>query len=464
MTISPQLLAVLRCPYCGHGVTFHASRIPPLGADDFGILDCGCRLHPVVDGIPILLRSPVGEFEHQSGTLASDGAMPEQLVQLIRTGHEGAALSRCLAHARTAARPAGPTGGRLARRAALTRLGRWLSVRHVRASVLSRRRRLSACDVLRFFFGANSPLGQHIGDYFVMRFGQPRHLAALALLSNVAGGSKPLLDIACGAGHFEHYLTRRRDPASVIGVDINYVELWIARHWIAPAGDFVCCDARDGLPFADDVFAATFCSDAYHYIRRRDALLSEIRRCAPGRMVVLTRVGNGAVGPNEGQETDVPGYVDEIGEGTLRVFDEVGLVRDYLARRNPLTASRDDLEEASRSKWLSFVWNGPRRVRNPAWEESDWPHAVGSLGLNPIYVATRLPDGTMELQFRFPGIWYAFENAAMLSYQPRSLTLTRAEAEQLESGTNEPLSLGLLRRFVLLGMPERYVGSAGGGL
>jgi SAM-dependent methyltransferase len=438
---------------------YRPARIPPLGAAAFGVLDCGCRLHPVVDGIPILLRGPVGEFEHQSGALAAGGATPQQLVRLIRAGREGEALGRCLSYAPGAAdarSPGGPPAPGIAG---------WLARRRVRARLLARRNRLSACDALRFFFGADSPLGEHIGDYFVMRFGQPRHLAALALLSNVAGGPGAVLDVACGAGHLEHYLTRRADPARVVGVDINYFELWIARHWIAPAAAFVCCDARDGLPFADGTFTATFCSDAYHYFGDRASLLGEIRRCAPGGTVVLTRVGNAAVTPNEGRELSVQGYGDEISADGLRVFDEAGLVRDYLARRNPLARARDDTGEADRSKWLSFAWNVPSRVRDPAWDEPDWPHAAGVLGLNPVYVPIRLPGGAVELRFRFPGVWYAFENGAMLAYQPRSLRLGPDEVERLRSGAAAgSLSLDLVRKFVLLGMPERYRGTASAGL
>jgi SAM-dependent methyltransferase/uncharacterized protein YbaR (Trm112 family) len=461
VTIEPDLLAVLRCPYCGNRLSFRVSRTPQLGAAEFGLLDCGCRLHPVVDGIPILLQAPVGAFEHTSGAAAHQGATPAQLVELIRSGREGEALSRCLSHATTPPLPLRLLGWRLSHSEPAARLTRWLHAEQLRATVLSRRNRISACDALRFFFQADSPLGEAVGDYFVMRFGQPRHLAALALLGNLPAGPKPILDIGCGTGHIDHFLTRRREAGGVVGLDVNFFQLWIARHWIAPRAAFVCCDVHDGLPFADDVFGATFCCDAYHYLRDRQALLREVERCAPGRMAVLTRVGNASHGPNEGQELSVQGYRDEIAAGTLRVFDEISLVRDYLARRNPLARPADDLEEAQDSKWLSFAWNAPREVRTPPWDESAWPHAVGSLGLNPIYVPTRLGDGAVELRFRFPGIWFAFENAAILTYQPRSLTLSRSDVARLDRGASDPLTADLIRKFVLLGMPERYTERTG---
>jgi SAM-dependent methyltransferase len=191
-------------------------------------------------------------------------------------------------------------GWRLSKGSLAIRLARARGKRRVLRELLASRDASSATEVFRFFYRPESPLDIAVGDYFSLRFGQPRHLVAVCLLAQLPTDDKPVLDIACGCGHLDHYLTSRIDPLSVVGVDLNFFHAWIARHWIALAGAFVCANATEGLPFADNSFSATICSDAYHCIPERAQLNAEVRRCAPGRPGIITYAGNVGVMPNEG--------------------------------------------------------------------------------------------------------------------------------------------------------------------
>jgi len=450
-------LDLLRCPYCKGRFTFASVERPALGRGEFGLLRCTCSTFPVVDGIPIIQRTNVGMFEHTQGTSEVDGVPVGQLVKLIETGAAERALLECVSlPPDLAGSIQGLVGWRRARHPAVTALaravGRWRFV----AKVLRSRDAMSASDVLEYYYLKGGPLHPTLGHYFIRRFGQPRHLAALSLAATVPAGSKPVLDIAAGIGHIEHYLTSRSDPVDVVGLDMNFYHLWIARHWMAPSAWFICANASDGLPFVDDAFSATICSDAYHLIGNRKTMLAEVERCAPARMVVLTRVGNSAVMPNEGNERTLDEYLAEFGVASVRAFEEGELVRHYLRRNDPLGEAALPERQLRSSKWFSFAWNVPDTRARSIHSDAVPPHAVGALGYNPIYVQEPRIDGGVRLRFEFPHPWYAYENHGMLAYHPRVVTLSREESRSLTSTGSRELVESLIDSFVVLGLPSRF--------
>jgi SAM-dependent methyltransferase/uncharacterized protein YbaR (Trm112 family) len=456
LTLRDSLLPFIRCPYCAGNFEFDEKSRPAMGRAEFGLLRCACSTFPVVDGIPIIQRTPVCMLEHTRGTQETEGIEIAALVDLIRRGDTLDALLECVAvpEIPKAWRAA---GWRLSHSRLAMRAARWRSKKKFVGRVLEQRDRLGASDVLGYYYLSGGPLAPAMGHYFIRRFGQPRHLAALAMAATIPSQSKPILDIACGIGNLEHYFGCRSDPARAVGLDMNFYHLWIARHWMAPSARYVCANASDGLPFADAAFAATICSDAYHLIRNHEHLLREIERCAPGRTVVLTRVGNGSVMPNEGVERSLQGYLSEFG-AVARAFDEDSLVRRYLRRVDAFSVAVQSEDELGESKWLSFAWHVPTTPLRTIAADTIAPHAVGTLGINPIYAQTPGPAGSLQLQFQFPLVWYAYENHAMLSYHPRLAALSRAQLENLSSWRDDPAMQQLVDAFVLLGLPSRFSG------
>jgi SAM-dependent methyltransferase len=446
--------ATLRCPYCREGFAFRESTCPPLGAAEFGVLQCSCSEFPVVDGIPIVQKAHVGMFEHTTGETQVAGIRPDSLVDLIKSGHAEDALLECLT---LPVLPAQWLPWRVAHSHQGQTLARTLGKRQLRSGLLETRQCIGVQTLIDFFYRPSSPLGTEVGNYFLFRFGQPRHLAALILLATLPQSDKPVLDIACGLGHLEHYLIGRRNAVPASGSDMNFFQLWIARHWMAPAGHFVCANAEDGLPFASDCFSAVVCSDAYHYISNRRTLQQEIDRCAPAKPVLLTRVGNAAVSPHEGRESTLDEYVREFDTAEVRWFSEQRLVRLYLRATNPFSEQAEGAHALRESKWLSFAWNVPRPSTPAAWADGDWPHAVGALGLNPIY-RRDTAGSEIRLRFDFRTPWYAYENHEMLSYHPRTATVHSALLDRLATSRDDPAVASLVASFVLVGLPDRFGG------
>jgi|GEM_PF-1443865 len=491
--MKPEFLALLRCPYCRGSFAFREIPRAEFLAEESGVLRCACSAFPVIDGIPVLQKAAVGIFENTTGTAQSEGTSIAELVRLLESGRSLEALERCLAP------PAQPLPDRLKRllpwRVAngefLRNRVRRKESRRLRTEILAKRNRISVREILDFYFHPGSALGPAMGHYFALRFCQPRHLAALSLLAALPPDSKPVLDIACGLGHLEHYLTHRTGPIHAVGTDMNFFHVWIARHWFAPSADYVCANAGDGLPFADGCFSASLCSDAYHYIPNRAGLLREIERCAPGRPVFLTRVGNRDVMPNEGAERSLRDYLKECGGGSgegadlsggsgsregavpgrgshegaakgeraVSVFSETDLLQAYLQGRNPLdrlAGNPEGLEELREAKWLSFAWNLGPALRARPREKSEPPHAVGRIGVNPIYRASRRTATATLMRFDFPLPWYAYENHAMLSYHPRTAELPTTAREGLQAWRDDAGLAKLVESYVLIGMPERF--------
>lgn len=445
-------LAMLRCPFCRGGFRFEEVARPPLGRGAFGVLECTCSAFPMIDGVPVIQRAPVAVFEHTRGERETEGVAVETLVAMLRAGKAAEALNECLV-APAVPRPVRALiRRRLLDSALVARAARPLGKRALETRVLKPRDTIGACDVFDFYY-FSGPLDSGLGHYFINRFAQPRHLAALALAATLKSDAKPFLDIACGAGHLEHYFTTRPDPAGVVGLDINFHQVWIAKHWIAPAGEYVCADASAGLPFADDSFGATICSDAYHYIGERQTLLREIERCAPARPVLLTRVGNRAVMPHEGDERALDDYLGEFAGREARVFEEGELVRAYLKRDDPFDTPQRPKTALAEAKWFSFAWSMPQTRRAVA--EPPAPHAVGKLDINPIYAQAVQAGGKTKLNFVFPQTWYAYENHAMLSYCPQEATVPAGDPRSWRKEEQRTLT----DAFVLLGLPERFAES-----
>ena len=92
---------------------------------------------------------------------------------------------------------------------------------------------LTAEDWLDLFYKQHSPLEGDLGSYFFCRLAQPRHLATLVLTSYLPPSEKPILDLACGFGHLGYNLAESPAAHSVVGVDRNFFQLWVAQYWDA---------------------------------------------------------------------------------------------------------------------------------------------------------------------------------------------------------------------------------------
>lgn len=451
-----RLQAALRCPDCREPLTFSQAPHQPDDAGAYGILCCPTHVYPVIDGIPVLRSGRVSVQDHMTGREEVVGPSVAELVSTVQGSQPTEALVDLLAFP-----PSLPLGLEQlpVLRLPLTRgpgsramlAARRKKVRTLLATPIGEQ---TAQDWFELGYLRSRNVNRELYPYFLLRFGQPRYLASLSLATLLPTDGRPVLDLACGFGHVMHHMASRANPVPMVGVDRNFFQLWVARRWIAPHADYVCADATAPLPFHDDAFGAAMCTDAFHLFGNQRACLAELRRC--GGLVIIDRVGNGLLEPHDVESELYPaGYVDLLDGAPYRMVGQRELVDGYLAGHGPALAAQRPVEDFAEEKWLSIVVDptGHSFTDHPHFAIA--PHGEGRLGVNPIYRVERDEDN-VRLLFEFPSTWYAFENADMLAYHSAGIRLTSQEFAAVRAGRRSDRTDELVRRFVLIGMPERY--------
>ena len=444
------LVPLLRCPASGKPLDFEEVPQAHHQAGTCGLLRSSYGLvYPVLDGVPILTDARLDIKSIADSLVLAPGPEPGDIAALVAAGRGLDALVELLAFpvCPWPLNRAGPT-----RRASLWTGVRTLSVaargRSVRA-MLRRRDALTAEDWLASFYW-HSPTVNDPFNYFLLRPGQPRHLATLGLLTVLPPAAAPVLDLACGYGHFLHALTVGQGlPA--IGLDQNFHQVWVARHYIAPGAAVVCADADRPLPFADGSLSAAMVADAFGHLYKKAQVLAEFDRVTGGGPALIASVGNRLVAPLEADERTPDGYAALLGERPWRVLTEPDLLARYLDGRAPDLSESSPAAEVDATKFLYYVVDPSQASFTAHGPFATWPHAAGTLGVHPIYAR----DGD-RLRFAFPSPWYAFENRAMQDYMPDTATLPPGIDDALVRGEVPPAAEPLLAVAVLLGMPDRY--------
>jgi uncharacterized protein YbaR (Trm112 family) len=411
-------LDILRCPFCGSRLELVESMFHRRDGDEIhdGVLGCLCCIFAVVDGIPVM--------------------------------HLEGASTRARAHVE-----AGRTD--LARRA-------MLNLEDDRQAQEFEELLASPQVTYRASVGALNATPEE--GYFVYRFSDPSYAVAHPLVRAVAGtvleSGGRAIDVCGGSGHLTRALLDLSSEPPVLA-DLYFSKVWLARRFVTPGCEAVCCDGNAPLPFARGVFRYAMCADAFMYIWMKRLLVQEMTRLldadAPGA-VVITHTHNARVwSPSHGDTLPPEGYRNLFETLEPRVFAESALLADVVAG-GPLDLSRRDSPEALDAEpALVVVASRTRDV--PAICRTHpldlRPGATGELRLNPLYVVAQQGD-RIQLRLRFPSTDYADEFAACREYLPDEVTISAGALAALGSGRLGPELQDLARRRVILDLPKHY--------
>jgi len=372
----PELFA---CPSCRGPLT-----------RELGALRCSCAAYPVVEGIPIFTPWAKNREFTLEEVLARHLPPAEGLAAKI--------LRRLL-----------PGTGRIAD-AVLNRDATFLDL----AAALGRTGDL---------------------DYFRYRFSDLSYLSTAALLTPLGQG--PVLDLGCGAGHLAYALSKRIPRGMIVGLDLSFTLLYLAKRFVAPSALFVCADASAPLPFRDGAFEAGLCADTFNYLPDRAATARELLRVVRGPLL-LSRLAD-------------PSF---RGRGSLAPLEPDAYLAMFSARAPRLHRDRDLLEAFLKTRSLDLTRTNASRdevlTLSAGVEARIWPGAdyfVSGSQLNPIY-ETKEDGDRIHLKRRFISERYAEVYRAVDEFLPESLSVTR---EQIASPDPE-----LVKKFVLLDLPDNY--------
>jgi SAM-dependent methyltransferase/uncharacterized protein YbaR (Trm112 family) len=439
------LLRRLCCPFCGGSLNASGNdqkRREP----EYDILTCWCGRYPVVAGIPILKKDPSGSINELVALIESDRPR-EALLALV------APNSPELAPAWIRSLPSLRGIRRLKRLAHQRALRDWQQ----RAAMLlmDQEGQATAGALLDFYFRKQ----RENYNYFYFRFGQPRYLVGLSFASFIHRPQKPILDLACGCGHLTRSLVQRAQGQPVIGVDESFFGLYVAKHWIAPEAEYVCCKADRALPFSNGAFSVAFCSDAFHYFVNKAATIRELKRLTQhDGLIMVIRVHNARLRrPHSGRPLPPEGYQALAADIPHRLVADSDVLVRYRQKQGPALARPVDVRSLAQAPLLSLVASPRQEVFRDYGAFEDWPHAEGRLSLNPLYVAEeRNALGNLRLRRTFPSAFYEEEHLECKDYLPETVQVPPEVWANLTEGMRAPAVESLIEQCVVLGMPERY--------
>lgn len=370
----------LRCPVSG-GV---------LLADSPHSLAAGMRW-PVVDGIPFLRAD---RLELAKAALAAlDAGRDEKALVLLLADQDG--------WART------PPASEAERRA-----------------VVRGRAKISFREAMdRLAFGP-------VGTYFAHRWSDPTFLSGLALAEAHGVGGR-VLELACGAGHYLREFARVADV--VVGGDIVFAKLWLARHYVVPRARLVCFDAGVAWPFADGAFDTVFCHDAFYFLPEKPHVAAEMQRVAP--RVLVGHAHNALVDNFSSGSPLAPGAYAALFDRPL-MYDDRELTSALVEARAPRPVGAEALADAPAVSWASGAGVGQAVAGGLAL-----PQPGTALRRNPLYDAGVL---------RYPSERYASEYGSLATYPA-----TAEGPETAVAGSDAVIEL-LARRRVLLDLPASW--------
>lgn len=268
-----------------------------------------------------------------------------------------------------------------------------------------------------------------VGTYFAHRWSDPTFLSGLALAQSHWRDGGRVVELACGAGH---YLRAFAGHASkVIGCDLVFAKLWLARHYVAPDATLLCFDAAAPWPLADSAADILFCHDAFYFLPDKTHVAAEMQRVSP--RILVGHMHNALVDNlSSGAPLDPAGYAALFPGAVL--FDDQELTAALIESRAPVASN--DLAAAAAVALASRagaagIASGP--LTNPP--------AGARLRRNPLYV-----DGSIA----WPSPRYATEYGPLATYP-----VATDAPEQARAGS-DAVTDALAHRRVLVDLPERW--------
>ena len=179
-----------------------------------------------------------------------------------------------------------------------------------------------------------------VADYFAYRWSDPTYLSGLQLLQLATlGEGLPLLEIACGVGHYLREASRRGIEA--IGVDVVFSKLWLARRFVAEEARLVCADVAAGLPLPDQLAGTVFCHDAFYFLEDKQRVVEEMSRVSRGSVVIGHAHNREADNLSPGEPWSVAEYAAVLPRA--RLFDDQELTLAFLEARAPVSRTAEQL-------------------------------------------------------------------------------------------------------------------------
>ena len=378
------LLDALSCPFCSGKFSVSSGD----GQSDnwqYAVLSCYCGKYPVVAGIPIIRK----------GIIGNSGETTQAVSELIISGKNQDALLAMTMPPAPASDELVPAWldhlpqikgvGRIRNLFGKVAMPHWIKSR--REFLAAGPQGKTASEYLKMCLG----MRDQNRDYNAMmhRFGQPRQLVSLSLMTVIESPRGPVLDFGCGFGHLTCHLARRVGPQPIIGVDLDFIRVYIAKNFLAPDASYVCCDGNTSLPFRSGFFSAVYSSDTLFMVPNKVICTRELRRVVDREgLIVIPGIRNGLVEPEKypiSMTVPYHAYGKLFDPLPCRILNNTEIVDRYIKKHGPALARSSEKQSLDHAPWFSIVATNREDLLVDRGPFADWPHAEGFLEINPLY-------------------------------------------------------------------------------
>ena len=219
-----------------------------------------------------------------------------------------------------------------------------------------------------------------VADYFAYRWATPTFLSGLALLQLTVQAQRPVVEIACGMGHFLR--TLEANGITTVGVDLVFSKLWLARRYLDVQGTLVCGDTH-ALPLRSQQPSTVFCHDAFYFFEDKEAVLTGLRTLAAGGSLALGHVHTDAIDHGVAGTLRSAEAYSQMADAGASFYNDQQLTTAWLTQQMPPAQTPNELNQAEAIAWIEGKIN-------PQLFPLDRP--ASSLSRNPLLG----PDGTMQ--------------------------------------------------------------------
>ena len=286
-----------------------------------------------------------------------------------------------------------------------------------------------------------------VADYFAYRWSDPTFLSGLCLLENhLPDAAKNVFELCCGIGHYLREFEWRNIAAT--GADVVFSKLWLARKFVAPTAKLICFDANFDFPFAEKIFDAAFCHDAFYFLPRKKHVVVELERTTSGAILIGHAHSAEAENFSSGAAISVAEYAALFENPTL--YDDAELTRALIENRTPQTRTAEELKKTEAVAIIETKGDTSSKTNFA----TPLPHR--RLRVNPL-----LDAGNFELRDApdYPSQRYAEEYAPLSDYlELNGAKISIAEREKLAAGDwkNDENLVDLARRRIFLDLPDDW--------
>ena len=431
----PELLKLMKCPYCGTDFEIDEVYSENEGEIINGCVKCECNEYPILEGIVILKNTHTKEY-------IINYLKKEKTEKAVALSFGNYTNDICRVADFIEPKPF----GKLFKKNLLSFVNSYSKKIYKRYSD----KNLSFCDVL----GNGS-----FDAYLKHRFSSQTFWSLYPFIKLLRKKRKRILDVCCGAGHASFVISKYVNPDELICVDGGFKSLYLAKKYFSNA-EFINIDANYQLPFKDDTFSSVLMMDAFHYVDARALLAKEFERVLSKEgMLLLLHLHNALVeNVAAGKPLSPSTWKGLFDNRNVMALPEKSMVEDFVLRDKLDLSKRYSEKELNLSDAILMIGGADSDCFDGIWKDILEIKIKENLIINPIYKMKEEGDKIL-LEREFPSEFFRKEYPLTEKYLPERCEIDKRFVNGRSvcvSGEDEIEIENLMRKFVVINVPENY--------